>query len=296
LQRERTAWWQLPNLLSLDAPLVAVAWLWMFRRFYHVRYQDPSVYWLLFGAVWAIYVFDRLGDVRRNPSLQRGRHHFHWRWRYVFLPLALLVALAIPVGALFGLPVSMFWHGPLSLPETASGWIYALMAHGPLVLMFTVLFFLVSRIAGESLEGQICKNAVAAFTFSLGTAMGAHYYTYESPIGMVVSFEALGFAFLCFMNLNAIEFWEREEQQQGDIPRREFMVSIPLLAMGFISLLAATFGHEYHKPFHYSLLLASAGLIMLDHFRTRLSATLMRVLADVVLILPLPVFWFWFKA
>jgi hypothetical protein len=43
------------------------------------------------------------------------------------------------------------------------------------------------------------------------------------------------------------------------------------------------------------MLLASAALLALDHFRARFTARILRVLADVALLLPLPIFWFWFR-
>lgn len=32
MDKERAPWWLWPNLLSLDAPVVAVAWAWMFSK------------------------------------------------------------------------------------------------------------------------------------------------------------------------------------------------------------------------------------------------------------------------
>lgn len=295
MEKSRTPWWQWPNLLSLDAPLVALAWLWMFSRFYYVRYQDPAVYWLLGAMVWVVYVLDRIRDVQNGDSELRDRHHFLWKNRKIFRSLVVVVILACIVGFLLGIPVAMVWDWPQGFPAGLAGFASAVFTHGFLVLFLAACFFAVGYRPGPGMDSVLFKNVLAALTFSFGTAMGAHFYTSEGVLGMVTSFEALGFAFLCLMNLNAIDLWEREENAEKDHPARDFLLTLPLLVIGFISLLAATFWHEHQKPFFYSMLVASAALLMLDHFRLQLSARLLRVLADVALLLPLPIFWFWFK-
>ena len=55
--------WLYPNLLSLDAPLVAVAWLHVFARTWRLDYHPWEAYVTLGLAVWVIYVADRLLDV-----------------------------------------------------------------------------------------------------------------------------------------------------------------------------------------------------------------------------------------
>ena len=53
--------WLWPNLLSLDAPIVALLWQILFARCFHARVETlPSV--LLVLAVWLIYAADRTLD------------------------------------------------------------------------------------------------------------------------------------------------------------------------------------------------------------------------------------------
>ena len=103
---------------------------------------------------------------------------------------------------------------------------------------------------------------------------------------MVFSFEALGFAFLCLMNLNAIDLWEREEKQGSDYPMRDFMLTLPLLD----HWLHVPVGRHVLARVSETILLCDAGgvggLLMLDHFRAQLLArVLLRVLADVALVI-----------
>lgn len=267
----------------------------MFSRLYYVKYQDPAVYWLLGGMVWVIYVLDRIRDVSNGDSELRERHQFLWKHRRSLLILVGVVFVSCIVGFFLGVPVAIVLDWPRGYPFSLEALSHAVFTHGAVVLFLAACFFAVGHRQGAGMDSALFKNILAALTFAFGTAMGAHFYSFEGVFGMVFSFEALGFAFLCLMNLNAIDLWEREEKQGEDYALRDFLLTLPLLIIGFISLLAATFWHEYQKPFYYSMLVASAALLMLDHFRAQLSARLLRVLGDVALLLPLPIFWFWFK-
>ena len=57
--------WLWPNLLSLDAPVVALLWQILFARCFHARVELlPSI--LLVLAVWLIYAADRTIDAWRG--------------------------------------------------------------------------------------------------------------------------------------------------------------------------------------------------------------------------------------
>lgn len=267
----------------------------MFSRLYHIEIQDPMIYWVLGGMVWVIYILDRIRDAKNGDPQLRDRHRFLWQNRRVFLSLAILVLIGCVVGFLLGVPSRILWDWPRGFPLGLKGASHAVLTHGSLVVFLAACFFVVGHRQGAGLDSILFKNFIAALTFAFGTAMGAHFYTHGNVVGMVLSFEALGFAFLCFMNLNAIDLWEREEEAGEDNRLRDVIFTLPLLVIGFISLLAATFWHEYQKPFYYSMLLGSASLLMLDHFRVRFTARLLRVLADVALLVPLPIFWLWFQ-
>ncbi|NIP98383.1 MAG: hypothetical protein GWO24_35210, partial [Akkermansiaceae bacterium] len=66
------------------APLVAVAWFWVFKQVWLVKYHQPTLPWLLALVVWCIYVGDRLLDERMarvGTLADTPRHEFHRRWR-----------------------------------------------------------------------------------------------------------------------------------------------------------------------------------------------------------------------
>src|SRR5271163_1595111 len=77
--------WLWPNLLSLDAPVVALLWQVLFARCFHARVEVlPSV--LLVLAVWLIYAADRTLDAW-SGSGARPRHEFYRRHWKILLPL-----------------------------------------------------------------------------------------------------------------------------------------------------------------------------------------------------------------
>src|ERR1700726_3693665 len=80
--------WLWPNLLSLDAPIVALLWQLLFVRCFHGSLGTlPAA--LLAVAVWLIYVADRTLDAWRG-CVEQPRHEFYRRhWRAV-LPVWLV--------------------------------------------------------------------------------------------------------------------------------------------------------------------------------------------------------------
>lgn len=89
-----TPWWLVPNLLALDAPVVAVVWLHAFARAFGTTVPWPVTAGL-FVAVWSIYLADRLIDARclREIGCATSRHRFAASYRKEMTAL-LLLALA----------------------------------------------------------------------------------------------------------------------------------------------------------------------------------------------------------
>ncbi|MBN9518105.1 hypothetical protein J0H58_06250 [bacterium] len=101
-------WWLVPNVLALDAPVVAAVW----QRFLVAKAGVP-VPWAataaLAAAVWAIYLADRLLDARRG-RLDAARHRTAARWPGTFAGAALVAAL-FAAGAAAQLPADYVEYG-----------------------------------------------------------------------------------------------------------------------------------------------------------------------------------------
>src|SRR3982751_6419223 len=76
------------NLVCLDAPLVAIAWLWLFARTFHVPLQTGNCV-ALFLTAWLIYLGDRFADAVSLPAnLPRSvRQDFCLRHREIWISI-----------------------------------------------------------------------------------------------------------------------------------------------------------------------------------------------------------------
>lgn len=291
MPERRTPWWLWPNLLSLDAPLVAVAWLYMFARAWQVNYLEWQAYLALGLGVWVIYVCDRLLDLRlRDPGdpLLAKRHDFHARFRGFFIAGVVLAAATVLWFVFKALPVELL--------KTYSG---------PAVGLVVAFFLLVigSRPTGEV---PYLRNAIAGLAFAYGTAMMAHTRVpSQGMISMVLSREMIGFAILCVLNITAIHLWEHSRRSDDPEVKAadEMSLTLPLTLLAGSALLFAYFDNPDMfgrgvdgeslpaRPFFYAILISTALLQILNRTRHRYSLDLLRVLADAALLAPLPLFF-----
>lgn len=272
---ERRPIWLWPNLLSLDAPLVAMAWLWMFAKTWHVVWFPKTIYLLVAAAVWIIYVVDRLLDARIHPNADvsdRPRHRFHCRHRKKFGIVVGVVALGC-VGILLNLPPDLWWHGSF-------------------VLLFVAAYFMMVFLQGS--EGiSYFKNVLAGLAFAYGTVVGMHFYRPSSNLfWLIFSPEVLVFGVLCIANITAIDFWEQAGKSRNEDEKTayEVVLSLLLIIVAGFALLLAMKAERYTQPFYYAVMVGAALLHVVNRARTLFSVDTMRVLADLAMLLPFPVF------
>lgn len=273
---DRRPAWLWPNLLSLDAPLVAVAWFWMFTKAWRVVWL-PDLLPLLVGcAVWCVYVGDRLMDVREKAAggpRTSPRHQFHAKHRKL-LTVLLVIGGVVCVSILAVLPLSLW-------------------AHGALILLFVITYFFVSLLYdGEGIP--VVKNFFAGMTFSYGTAVGIHFYRPESDLFyfFLKSPEVILFGFLCVLNMTAIDIWEEARRRQAEKRVADVVFSICLLSVAGAALLFAANADDYTKAFLLSVMFAAGALYLVDRIGRFWSLDVQRVMADVAMLLPLPFFIF----
>ena len=283
--------WLIPNLLSLDAPLVAIAWLYMFAKTWRVDYLPWAAYFALGLVVWVIYVVDRLLDslvVGGSPSRLEARHEFHRKHRKIFVKLALLagflalILVAVPMrGKILG------FHFDIGLPVS----IYGVAAIGGIMVSG---FFILSIFTNDGPdEIPHAKNILAGISFAYGTAMLVHIFTSFDYWDFLRSPELVCFAVLCGLNISAIDLWEHANRF-NDLEIKatdELALTLPLTLLGGASLVFALQDHEQTtRPFFYAILTGAALLQILNRTRARFSMDSLRVLADVALLVPLLVF------
>jgi hypothetical protein len=271
--------WLLPNLLSLDAPLVAMAWLHVFAKTWRLGYHPWEAYASLGLAVWIIYVADRLLDVSLLGTCNRpmeARHRFHAAHRKFF---RLGLAMAFPAAVFLvvtKMPMAIYKH---------------LLLGGVLVAGFFGLSMLSSQ---DPREVPHTKNIIAGMTFAFGTAMTAHIYRSEYGIyDMLASREFVCFAVLCVLNVSAIDLWEHAARS-ADLEIKasdELSLTLPLTLLGAAALGFALLDEEGGaRPFFYAILAGTGLLYALNRVRSGFTMDSLRVLADVALLVPVLVF------
>jgi drug/metabolite transporter (DMT)-like permease len=240
--------WLWPNVLSLDAPLIAVLW----QDFLHRCYPATL---LLAGrvalglTVWAIYLADRLLDVRHpaKPG-ESTRHAFYRRHRSV----ALAALCAVVLGDVL---VTCLWlrHAVIS-----SGLIIAAC-----VAAYLAFFPLKREIGG--------KKPAAAVLFTAGVFLIA--WLGSTHPADELALPAILFCAMCFANLLMTQRWEQSEQA-----RPAWILLVIILGLR---------GLVRGLPWFGAITVSAAGLGTLAWTGDRLSANAKGVLADAALLTPL---------
>lgn len=243
--------WLWPNLLSLDAPLVAVAWQLLFARCFHAG-VDAITTALLMLSVWLIYAADRILDAWTAES-RLPRHEFYRRhWRVVAPVWSTAFAFAAWL-AWTHLSTSMFVRGAA--------------ISGAVAIYFAVV---------HALRPAWPKELAVAIVFAAGASVAA-WGAIQSPADI----ETIAlFCGLCWINCVAIESWENERWEK----------KIARMPVGMIAMLlagAATLIYPSRPVLSGAEIASALGFVLLDYERPRLSRDALRVLADVALLTPL---------
>ncbi|MGA7342333.1 MAG: hypothetical protein WBX18_17125 [Terracidiphilus sp.] len=191
-------WLALWHLASLDAPTVAVVWSMGFAWAAGVR-LPAWVGFLLALAVWAVYVADRLLDVRAGlrsseTGRLRERHSFHWRHRRVLLPLAVTAACCAVALIADWMPAVARERDSLLAVASLAYFARVHSGRGPRPFLLPLL----------------TKELLVGVLFTLGCALPAAGRLLATPhaslwpLGCAAAF----FALLAWLNCHAIDCWE----------------------------------------------------------------------------------------
>ncbi len=266
-RRFRPPVWQLPNLLSLDAPVVALVWQGFLAREsgLPLRLAGRAVLAL---TVWAIYLGDRLLDAR-DPSAacETARHAFSRRHAR---PLWLLTGIVLLLDFLLvclELRPAVFRNGL---------W--------PLAAVLLYLATLHSR------RLRIPKELIIAILFTAGTFLIA--WTASPDPWHQLGPPAAAFFGLCLLNLLAIERWEARELESRAgrdahpatawFNRYWFAWAMALLALCCLRSRAAGPSRWFQ-----AVGLSAAAMVAICLPERRLPMEVRRTLIDLVLLTPL---------
>lgn len=271
-------YWLLPNLMSLDAPIVAVVWAWIFAETWRVQWVNHNVYYLLPGIVWVIYVLDRYLDNQASKGERTkvsSRHKFHAdHWRYLKFMVFAVGGFCLAIS--FQLQKGIYWHVI------------------PVLVLVCVYFFLALLHGGSNATPSVFKNFIAGLTFSYGVAMGIHFFRPSTMwFQLMGSLEMWCFGILCILNITAIDVWEasRAAYRSEEKGFYESLLTVPLLVLTIVCLYLAVRGDAYARPFYFAVMVGAGLLQLINRNRSRFSLDALRAMADGALVVPAPIFW-----
>ena len=177
------------NLVCLDAPIVAVAWLWLFARTFHVPLRIGNLV-ALFLTAWLIYLADRFADaISLTSSLPRSlRQEFCLRHRESWITTVALVA---------GFDAYVIWR------TTARETFLIGAAVGSLALIYLVA----NHPLGLIWRSLPAKELAIGTLFAAGTTVALLPHV---PTTSAFAIAVIAFAALCSLNCISIAGWERE--------------------------------------------------------------------------------------
>jgi hypothetical protein len=268
-------WWLWWNVLSVDAPTVAVVWAALFAHASGGKLSAAEATVLVL-AVWVIYVIDRLLDgwTAKDRAALHERHHFCERHRFV---LAGLVAFASGV---------LVWLTTEHLPG-------AEVTAGVKLGVILVLYMAGIHAGHGRIAWVFPKEIAVGLLFACGATLPLWSRSIQFPWGACLPW--ILFGFLCALNCLSIECWENRPRS-GDWrqPPHPFVRWADshlnrVAAALAIAALTACFVRDPKDSSISALLAVWLGallLVFLNYVRTKLSPATLRVLADVALLVP----------
>jgi hypothetical protein len=265
-----------PNLIGLDAPIVAICWQEMFARVLDVYL--PWVIHLILGlSTWCIYLADRIHDVIRTQNrMATPRHDFTQRH------LRKLIALLVLISFL-----NLFLivrHVPQKLLIT-----------GCITLEWVGVYYCVRLTRLKHFISLVPREWMCGMLFALGCAIAPQSYGSDSFMrDPTLVLSVIMFGMICSANCIMISIWE--EKPDEDVSDLSIVKThkqiLPYLSFALMILCVASIPLAYLLQWQVfgSIALSAAFLKMIDHYQQRLSPLNRRVLADAVLLTPLMFF------
>jgi hypothetical protein len=270
--------WVWPNLIGLDAPIVAVCWQAMFAKIAGV--DLPWLIHLILGlSTWCIYLGDRMVDVARNPQPTSTSRH-----RFTQLHIRKLIPLLIIVSACNLILIIKY------LPQN-------LLISGCITLVLVAIYYLIRLTRLKNIITIVPREVMCGMLFALGCAIAPHAYStipWSHTPSLIIPI--ITFGIVCSASCILISIWEKEaDGAAGDssiiTTHSNFIpyIATSLTCLAVISVTLAYF--FYWQPF-LAVALSAILLRLTLRYEDRISPIHLRVLADTVLITPLLFVWF----
>jgi hypothetical protein len=262
----RKPWWRHVYLLGLDAPLIAMSWLFIFAKTWRVNYHPWQAYVALGLMVWALGIAAKLlrsaliADPKDPLHAMRGR----------------LVPSAVGAGILS--LALILWGFPMS--------VYVRLL---LLAILIIAYFALANFSPAP-EGQISypKHLLAGVAYAFGISMMAHVYLPNLSIhDLVFSREWICFALLSTIASAAVEHWALIKKNQESGYPDEWQISLPLTLLGAFALVFAVQAEsQTARPFFYCILTGAALLQVLNRTFQRFHICDIKILTSACFLVP----------
>ncbi len=266
MEGTRKPWWQYVYLLGIDAPLIAMLWLFLFAKTWRVNYHPWEAYVAMGLMVWAVRIAAKLlrsaMTVDPKDPLQEMRK---------CLTRAAVSAVIISL-----LLIVIFFPTAIYLRLLISG-------------VFVIVYFALTNFSAES-EGYISypKHVLAGFAFAFGISMMAHVYLPSLELDeLYLSREFICFGLLCTIASAAVEHWARAKEHEKSRFPDEWQIALPLTLLGAFALVFAVKAEEQTtRPYFYCILTAAALLQVLNRTFYRFQINDIKILTSVCFLVP----------
>ncbi|WP_411827583.1 hypothetical protein [Luteolibacter sp. AS25] len=272
MERERKPWWLYLNILGLDAPLVAVVWLFLFAKTWRVNYLPWESYVALGLIAWCLRITAKLLEAAMNGDTESTP----LRHKKALVRIAVGTAISALILTVLNFPLSVYFY---------------LLVGGVLVIGYFALSLFITK---EENEISYSKHAMGGVCVAYGTAMAAH--TYLPTLGvqqMVFSREFICFTVLCLLASAATELWANAAKS-GDVnlsAANELSISLPATLLGAVALVFAVQNEsQLTRPFFYAILTGAALLQILNRTRRKFDPEMVSFLTSLCLIAPAVIF------
>lgn len=270
--------WLYPNLLGLDAPVVAVCWQWLFAKSFGI--EVPLVFHLILGlSAWCIYLADRVYEAFLGGNPDQGTERRRFTFRHI-RPLLLVLIAAAAVNSFL-----IFRHVPLQL-----------IVSGLATASLLAVYYAIRLKCAPQVTSIMPREILCGMLFSIGCAITPHAFGAGEghPVAFWIAVASFGIA--CSTACILISVWECDEDLAvndssiaTDYANASTWMTLALPALLLLCVPAVIFGNWY---IYASVALSVLCLLLMLRFQKHLSKPKLRVLADVVLLTPLIFIWF----
>lgn len=259
-------WWRNIYLLGIDAPLIAMLWLFLFAKTWRVNYHPWEAYIALGLMVWALRVAAKL---LRSAMIADPEDPLHVMRKW-------LTRAAIAAGVSSLVLIVIFFPMAIYLRLLFLG-------------IFVIAYFSIENFASET-DGRMSyqKHVLAGLAFAFGISMMAHVYLPSLTLKeLFISREFICFGLLCTIASAAVEHWMRaKKNEQGRYPD-EWQISLPLTLLGAACLVFAVQAEsETARPYFYCILTAAALLQVLNRSFHRFESYDIKILTSACFLVP----------